>query len=345
MANTYIRTKGEKKTYERSIFDVDEKESRLKVYVKSSLKIYDVVVGKACLEREEFCAGKFTFSVVKDDVISFNQGDAVSVKFDGEGIFYGYVFSKERDKRGIIEVVCYDQMRYLKNKSTYTRGRMNIGEVVRKVSEECGLSIGELAGCNVLLNPVCAQNISLLDVVKKACSDVRTISGKRFILYDDCGFLTLKDEEDMVLDILIDSSDAGNFFYKDSIDNNVYNTVSLYTDTKRINLRDVVNVYDKDSVRAWGTLSLSKKAEDGENALEEAKNLLAQYNRVNREIVLDKLCGDTRLSPGCRVYVDMEMGDLDIDRYMRVKKALHFFENNIYFVKLYLDGSCFDEYR
>ena len=70
------------------------------------------------LERKNV-PGKLTFSVVKDDLINFTEGNAVSLKVDGKGVFYGFVFSKQRDKGNTIKVVAYDQLRYLKNKDTY----------------------------------------------------------------------------------------------------------------------------------------------------------------------------------------------------------------------------------
>ena len=60
--------------------------------------------------------GKLTFKVVKDDIIDFQEGAAVRFKFNDKGIFFGFVFTKKRDKDQIITVTAYDQLRYLKNK-------------------------------------------------------------------------------------------------------------------------------------------------------------------------------------------------------------------------------------
>ncbi|MBR5535057.1 MAG: hypothetical protein IKU60_00260 [Clostridia bacterium] len=324
----------------RDIFDVDTKESRLKVYIKSNLTVHDVpLVNEAVIEKEEFCASKFTFSVLKDDVMSFNEGDAVSVKFDGEGIFFGYVFTKVRDKENVITVTCYDQLRYLKNRRSYTRGRMSTEEVIRKIASDCALRVGEIDRCNVMLPSVAADNVSLLDVIRKACKDTESLSGKKYIFYDDYGKLYLKAEEGLISDILIDSSLAENYVYKDSIDNGVYNTVQLYSDTKRLNLRSLTTVSDKENMDKWGTLILSKKVTDPERSYDEARMLLKEYNRVQREIVIKGVDGDFRLSPGWRFYLDMTMGDLAFDGYVRIRKALHRFENNCYRTDIYVDGS------
>lgn len=55
--------------------------------------------------------GKLTFKLVKDSVINFQEGAAVRLKVDGKPVFFGFVFTKKRDKDQIIEVTAYDQLR------------------------------------------------------------------------------------------------------------------------------------------------------------------------------------------------------------------------------------------
>lgn len=42
--------------------------------------------------------GKLTFKIVKDSIINFQEGAAVRLKVDGKPVFFGFVFSKKRDK-------------------------------------------------------------------------------------------------------------------------------------------------------------------------------------------------------------------------------------------------------
>ena len=60
--------------------------------------------------------GQLTFTVVKDDIIQMTEGDAVRLKVNGTGVFYGFIFKQQRDKEQRIKVTAYDQLRYLKNK-------------------------------------------------------------------------------------------------------------------------------------------------------------------------------------------------------------------------------------
>lgn len=338
---TYIKnTTNYSKSAYREIFDAESGKDRLEIFVKSKLKVYKVVAaGCVKIDREEFCAAKLSFKVLKDATISFNQGDAVSVKYDGEGVFFGYVFTKKRDKSNIIEVICYDQLRYLKNRRTYTRGRMRLDEVVNSILKNCALRAGQVDKGNAMLMSVAAENVSLLDVIKKACKDERGMSGERFMLFDNIGRIDLKNEKDMVLDIILDQSNTENCVYRDTIDEGVYNTIEVYSHKERLNTRTLSIVNDKETMDKWGTLILTKKAVDPLNAAGEAKNLLEEYNRINREIVFENAVGDIRIYPGSGVYVKMTTGDLRLEGYMRVKRAVHIFEKNVYSVNVYLDGS------
>ncbi len=324
----------------REIFESAESAPKLRVYIKSGLKIYEaVIVNEARLEREEFCASKFTFTVMKDDVISFNQGDAVSVKYDGEVIFYGFVFTKKRDKDGLIETTCYDQLRYLKNKRTYTRSSATLSEVVNGIVKEYKLRGGDVARTGAILGAMAAERISLLDVIRKGAEETERRGGGRYELYDDGGYLTLKSALNMKTGVLIDAHLAEDFVYEDTIDEGVYNMIELYNDTKRLNQRWLVRVSDAETMGEWGTLILSQNTTEPETALRDAKQLLEKYNRVNREIVLKGAAGNTAVRGGSIVYISMTMGDLALNGEIRAKKAVHRFENNAYLMDVYLDGS------
>ena len=310
------------------VFDVDTPDKSLKIYVKSNLKIYEVVaVGKAVIEKEEFCAGKFTFTVKKDGVISFNQGDAISVKLGDKGLFFGYVFSKSRDKNSLIEVVAYDQMRYMKNKVCYSRGNCSLEEVVYSLEEKYGFHLGQIDKCNSMLYPMAGESVALLDMVKKGCVEVMEKSGEKYILFDDFGYLSLKNEKNLVTDVYIDATQSENYVYTDTIDKNVYNTVRLYSATRGVKAQECT---DKESVDAWGELILTKKVSGQLQTADEAKKLLKEYSRINREIVLKGIRGNSHIIPGSRVWVKMAMGDIYLDGFMRVKKVRHLFENNLY---------------
>ena len=79
--------------------------------------------------------GKLKFSVVKD---SFQEGDPVKLTVDGADMFYGFVFTKSRSGNTPyrIEVTAYDQLRYFKNKDTYTCLNKTASEIVAMLAAD-----------------------------------------------------------------------------------------------------------------------------------------------------------------------------------------------------------------
>ncbi len=83
---------------------------------------------------ERSSPGKLTFKIVKDSTINFEEGAAVRLKVNGKSVFFGFVFTKKRDKDRIIEVTAYDQLRYLNNKDTYVYENKTASQFIKDLS-------------------------------------------------------------------------------------------------------------------------------------------------------------------------------------------------------------------
>jgi hypothetical protein len=162
--------------------------------------------------------GKLTFSVVKDSLINFQEGNAVSFKADGQKVFYGFVFKKERDKGNTIQVTAYDQLRYFKNKDTYVYSNKSADELIQMIADDFNLRVGSLEQTGFKIASRVEDNKSLFDIVQNALD--LTLQGKKklYVLYDDFGRLALKNIESMKLNLLIDNETAQNFSYTSTID-------------------------------------------------------------------------------------------------------------------------------
>ena len=55
--------------------------------------------------------GQLTFTVIKDKNLTFNEGDTVTLTVDGVKVFYGFVFTKSREKQQHMKVTAYDRLR------------------------------------------------------------------------------------------------------------------------------------------------------------------------------------------------------------------------------------------
>lgn len=172
--------------------------------------------------------GKLTFTTVKVDGMDFYEGDAVTFQYDNKKIFMGYVFTKKRDKEQHIEVTCYDQLRYLKNKYTYVFENKTADTIIRAMCKDYNLHIGTFENTGYKIPAIAEENKAALDIALSTLEETLLNTGNQFTLYDDFGDLTIKNSANMVSNTLIMSSTAENFEYKSSIDDETYNNIVLY---------------------------------------------------------------------------------------------------------------------
>lgn len=172
--------------------------------------------------------GKLTFTTVNMSGMYFTEGDAVCFYYDDKKVFMGYVFTKRRDKKQQIEVVCYDQLRYLKNKYTYVFEKKTAKSIIQALCKDYNLYTGTMNDTGYKIPSIVEENKSAFDISLGALEETLLNTGKMYVLYDDFGKITLKNVENMVSETLICESTAENFDYSSSIDNETYNSIVLY---------------------------------------------------------------------------------------------------------------------
>lgn len=177
--------------------------------------------------------GKLTFTTLKVDNMDFHEGDAVCFYYDKKEVFMGYVFSKKRDKKQQIEVVCYDQIRYLKNKYTYVFEKKTATQIIQAMCKDYNLKTGSMDDTKFVIPAVCEENKASLDIILGTLEDTLLKTGKMYVLYDDFGKLKLTDAEYMMSETLIASDTAEDYEYSSSIDNDTYNSIVLYYKPKQ----------------------------------------------------------------------------------------------------------------
>ena len=284
--------------------------------------------------------GKLAFTVVKDDVVSFNEGSTVIFKANNQNIFYGFVFSKTRDKEHYINVTAYDQMRYLKAKHTYIYQNKGVDDLIRLIASDFGLKTGELDNTGYKIAARLEDDNSLLDIIQNAIYETCLNTGNLFVLYDDFGKLVLKDIKKLKIeDMVISGDNTQNFDYQTTIDKNTYNRVAVYKDNTETGQREFYIAQDAEHIKRWGVLQLTEKANAGENADNKAKTILKYFNDVERKLTLKKVIGDYRLRAGVSIYNQFNLGDLVLNKLMLIEKAIHTFSNQNHFMDLTLNGN------
>lgn len=291
--------------------------------------------------------GKLTFKVVRDDNINFGEGAAVRLNADGRPVFFGFVFSKKRDKDQIITVTAYDQLRYLQNKDTYVYENKTASEFVRMVAADFSLNVGTLDDTGFKIASRVEDNTSLFDMIENALDLTLQNTKQMFVLYDDFGKLTLKNISSMYVGepgayLMIDEETGENFEYSSGIDSDTYNKIKLTYDNEDTGKREVYIAKDGSRINEWGVLQYFDTLSDGENGQTKADALLQLYNKKNRSLKITNAIGDTRVRAGSMIVVNLSLGDMNLKNFMLVEKAKHTFKLNQHLMDLILRGGEFN---
>ncbi|TCL35653.1 hypothetical protein EV210_111119 [Anaerospora hongkongensis] len=315
----------------------------VQIIVQNGEKVFEPVVEEGITWETERkgVPGKLTFNVLKDDVIDFTEGNTVKMAVDSKNVFYGYVFTKKRDKDGIISVTAYDQLRYLKNKDALWYINKSAADVVKMLAADFKLKVGEIEDTVYVIPKRTEENVTLFDIIQNALDLTLLNKKKLYVLYDDFGQLTLKDVESMKLDLLIDGDTAENYSYTSSIDNSTYNRIRLYYDNKDTGKRELYITLDSSTQLQWGILQYCESIEEKCNGKAKADALLQLYNRKTRNLAINNAFGDIRVKAGTSIGVQLDLGDIAVNNYMLVEKAKHVFNNKEHLMNLTLRGGDF----
>ena len=287
--------------------------------------------------------GKLVFKVLKDSKLNFSEGSAVRLTVDGQKVFYGFVFTGSRDKGGMIEVTAYDQLRYLKNKDTYLYENKTASELLKMLALDFKLQTGEIEDSVYKIPSRVEENTTLFDMIENALDLTLQNTKEMFVLYDDFGKLTLKNISSMLVKkgegyLLIDEESGENYEYSSSIDSDTYNKVKLTYDNDKSGKREVYIAQDGGNINGWGILQYYDTLKEGENGQAKADALLKLYNAKTRKLKLTNVFGDCNVRAGSMVAVKLDLGDITVNNFMLVEKAVHTFKLDEHFMELTLRG-------
>lgn len=290
--------------------------------------------------------GKLTFKIIKDSIVDFEEGAAVRFKKDGKPVFFGFVFSKKREKDQIISVTAYDQLRYLKNKDTYVYENKTASQLVKMIASDQSLKTGTIEDTGFVIASRVEDNTSLFDMIENALDLTLQSKKQMFILYDDFGKLTLRNISSMRVGskgkyLLLDSETGENFEYTSSIDSDTYNRIKLTYDNEESGKRDVYISKDSGNINKWGVLQYFDTLSEGKNGQAKADALLGLYNKKTRNLKIKNAFGDVRVRAGSMIAVKLNLGDIRLNNFMLVEKAVHKFKADEHLMDLTLIGGEF----
>jgi len=316
---------------------------KFELIIQNGDHIYIPVVpdGATWTTNRKSSPGKLTFTVIKDDVINFTEGNQVRLTINDKNLFLGYIFSQKRDKKQQIDVTAYDQLRYLCNKDTRVYYNKTASDVIKKIASDFDLELGTIEQTEYKIAFRSEDNTSLLDIIYNALDLELKNKKKRYVLYDDFGKLVLKSQDSMKIDLLIDETAGENFDYTSSIDEKTYNTIKLTAQNDKSHKREIYMAKDINNIDKWGVLQLSDTYQDGENGQAKADALLNLNNVKTRRLKITNALGDVRVRAGCGVYVKLALGDVSVNTYMLVEQCVHKFNESEHWMDLTLRGDGF----
>ena len=285
--------------------------------------------------------GKLEFTVVKGPGLNFAEGDPVKLTVNGTAMFYGFVFKKMRDKGGTIDVVAYDQLRYLKNKDTITEEGLKASDLLKRIATDFRLNLGTVEDTGYTLETIVEENQTLFDMIQNALDETLTNTKQLYVLYDDAGKLTLKNINTMKLNLLIDEETGENFSYESSIDEQTYNKIKLAYNNEKTGKRELFIAQDGAKMNQWGVLQYFEEVQTQTGASAKADALLKLYDQKTRKLTIQNAFGDVRVRAGSAVVVALNLGDIVTNNYMVVNKVTHTFRGDEHMMELDLIGGEF----
>lgn len=283
--------------------------------------------------------GKLTFKVVADSLLSMEEGNNVQLVVDKQNLFTGYVFTMKRDKNQIIDITCYDQLRYMKNKDLYVYTNKKANELLQMITSDFGLHTGTIEDTGYIIPQRREDNQTLFDIVQYALDETVRNTNQLFVLYDDFGNITLKNIANMKSKTLIDADTASDYDYSSSIDSTTYNYIKLVYESKKEGQRLTPFIAkDTKTQEKWGILQYFGKVQTDIGGQERANEMLKLYNRVSRTLTVKNALGDYAVRAGSLVPISLNLGDMKVESYLVAEKVIHHIKHGIHTMDLKLSG-------
>ena len=276
--------------------------------------------------------GKFTFTINANGGIGFVEGDTVRFSVDGQLQFYGWVFTKQKDRYGIIDVTCYDRLRYFKAEQPYTFYDQSVSDMIRQIAADLQVDVGNVADTGYKFPSYVWEDGTCLDLIGEAVQKTLLNTGNIYVFYDDGNGVALSRPEDMISNVMIgEKSYLLDYTYKTDIDEQTYNSIKLARPNEETGRADVVVVEDSANIGQCGLLQLYQKVDENLNTAQmqaRGQASLQYYNRRMRTVQVSAL-GVPGLRAGQMVLMKVPgLGDINLDQYVLLDKVSHTWEND-----------------
>jgi hypothetical protein len=245
--------------------------------------------------------GKLSLSCVEDSGYRVDEGAKIAVLIDGDGLFTGRVFKRERDESRQIKITAYDQLRYLQYKDFANLSAMTSSEIFEKICSEQGLTYKVVHPSAYKTAARVHDGKSYYEMIADALDDTLANNIQLFFLRDNFGVLEHVNAEKMITNLIIgEKSLLTGYTYESSIDGETANVVKISQENETTQKRDVYIAQDSDTIAKWGKLQYFETVDEKYNYAQivaRAQAMLYIHNRPERTLKLSCV-GDRRIRAG-----------------------------------------------
>lgn len=232
--------------------------------------------------------------------IAPQNGD--TVKFGD--VFQGYVFQTEDNGRRR-RVLCYDQVKYLLYRDTKEFTGKTAAEIFREIIRERELSAGNIADTGVVIPSYLCENQTLLSMIQGALEETKKVSGREFVLFDQCGKFCLSDVGSMDIQTILDgSAQMTGYSQSADIDGETFTRFKILQEDQRSGFRRVTEVENGGAREKWGVLQYFEKVDHSWNTAQVQARIQAlqqTYGRERKTLEVDAI-GDFSCLAGRTVF-------------------------------------------
>lgn len=282
--------------------------------------------------------GSIKLSILRDDSMKIEEGCPIALVEDKLGVFHGFIFTIKESKDDLLEIIAYDQLRYLKNRDTYVYSNWSTGDLLKCIASDFRLKTGFVDNTGIKLK-IAEVDTELFDMLNNSIADTADITKVLYILYDDYGELCLRKSTDLILNVVIDSTSAEDYTFTRSIDESTYNSIKLAYANKKAGTREIFQVFDSNNIKKWGVLQYYEQVQNNNTAKDKVEKLLSMHNTPKRTLNLKNCFGDSRVRAGFSVLIPLFDAKGEQSFYpMMVESAKHTYNADAHFMDIKLTG-------
>ncbi len=274
--------------------------------------------------------GNLEFSLPMLDGLDVDVGAVVRLRVENEPYFLGYVFKKsDSGKNNVCSYTAYDQLRYLTASDSYAFDNLTAGQILRRISQDMGLTTGVIEDPGYPLGAVVEDNKCMLDMIVRALDTTLAYTKQMCYIKDVAGSIVMRNIASSIASLQIaEGQNLVDYTHERSIDTDTYNQIKLVRDNKSSGKRDVFLSRDSSTIQRWGLLQYFEVLDENTNdaqAAERADMLLQISNRPTRKFSAE-VVGDKSIRAGHLINVSVPKSGLS--GFLLCISAKHTFRSN-----------------